>query len=107
MTIQELQTKRETLIIQITVIKDDLREYTKFPVDTVDVEQIKYQYSYILREIKEIDYKIKTILLSTSTSLNDDFAILKSKVIEKQKEKVFTIDDLPKKHYSFFDEPFY
>ncbi len=52
MTIQELQTKRETLIIQIKVIKDDLREYTKFPVDTVDVEQIKYQYSYILREIR-------------------------------------------------------
>jgi len=107
MTIQQLQQKRENLIIQISVIKEDLREYTKHPVDTVDLVQIKFQYSFILREIKEIDYKIKTILLTSSTTLQDDFNTIESQVKEKQEEKVFTIDDLPKKHFSLFDEPFY
>lgn len=105
-TINELTQKRENLIIQISSVTHDLKEYTKFPCETVDVEQIKYQYGFILREIKEIDEKLKFIFLSQSETLKTDLLIIDNKLKEIIVEKKFTVGDLPQLHHSMFNEPF-
>jgi hypothetical protein len=101
-TINELNQKRENLLIQIAGVTADLREYTKFPVETVDIEQIKYQYGFILREIKQVDEKLKFILLSQSETLKADFGIIEKEIKETISKKEFTVNDLPKLHFSFF-----
>lgn len=105
-TISELTQKRELLLVQIACITDDLREYSKYPVETIDIEQIKYQYAFIQREIKQIDDKLKFILLAQSETLITVFQLIDKKIIENIKEKKFTAGDLPKNHYSLFNEPF-
>lgn len=104
-TIIELTQKRENLLIQIASVTLDLKEYTKYPVETVDVEQIKYQYGFILREIKQIDEKLKFIFLSQSEILKADLQIMDKEIIESISKNRFTVNDLPKNHYSLFNEP--
>ena len=104
--IVELTKKRENLLIEIASVTMDLREYISYPVETVDIEQIKYQYGFILREIKEIDSKIKFIFLSQSETLKTDLLIIDNKLKEIIVEKKFTVGDLPKLHHSMFNEPF-
>ncbi|TRW98495.1 hypothetical protein [Flavobacterium gawalongense] len=105
-TINELTRKRENLLIQIAGVTADLKEYTKYPVETIDVEQIKYQYGFILREIKDIDEKLKFIFLTQSETLKTDLEIMDKEMIESVAKNRFTVTDLPKLHYSMFDEPF-
>ncbi|MFV8389811.1 hypothetical protein [Flavobacterium sp. LB1P71] len=105
-TINELIRQRENLFIQIIGVTADLKEYTKFPVETVDVEQIKYQYGFILREIRQIDDKLKFIFLSQSQTLKADLEIMDKEMIESISKNKFTVNDLPKNHYSLFNEPF-
>jgi hypothetical protein len=102
--INELNQKRENLLIQIAGVTADLREYIKFPVETVDIEQIKYQYGFILREIKQLDEKIKFILLSKSETLKADLEIMDKEIKESISEKEFTINDVPKLHWSMFED---
>jgi hypothetical protein len=104
-TINELFNKRENLLFQIAGVREDLKEYTKYPVETVDVEQIKYQYDFILREIKEIDEKLKFIFIAQCETLKTDLQLLDKQIKESVSEKKFTVTDLPKLHYSMFDEP--
>nr|WP_314896783.1 hypothetical protein [uncultured Flavobacterium sp.] len=105
-TINELTRQRENLLIQIIGVTADLKEYTKFPVETVDVEQIKYQYGFILREIKQIDEKLKFIFLTQSETLKTELQIIDKEIIESISKNRFTVTDLPKLHFSMFDEPF-
>lgn len=101
-TLSELQKKRESLLIDIASITFDLKEYIKYPVESVDIEQIKHQYGFILRQIKEIDNHIKFILLSQIENLNVGFKNLETLLqIETSKNK-FTAADLPKNHFSLF-----
>ena len=105
-TINQLTQKRENLLIQIASVTLDLKEYTKFPCETVDVEQIKYQYGFILREIKQIDEKLKFIFLSQSETLKTDLKIIDKEIIESISKNRFSVNDLPKNHFSLFTEPF-
>lgn len=105
-TIIELTRQRENLLIQIASVTLDLKEYTKYPVETVDVEQIKYQYGFILREIKDIDEKLKFIFVAQSETLKSDLLLMDKKLKEIIVQKKFTVGDLPKLYYSMFDEPF-
>lgn len=101
--LKELQQKRESLLIQIASVTHDLREFTKHPCETVDVEQIKYQYGFILREIKQIDDCIKFILLSQMETLNVDYKNLETLLQIEQSKTIFTSSDLPKNHYSLWE----
>lgn len=105
-TVFELLQKRDLLYIQIAGVTADLKEYTQFPVETVDIEQIKYQYLFILREIKQADDSLKGIFLAQFETLKFDFELISKKIIENLSEKKFTVGDLPKLHFSMFNEPF-
>lgn len=105
-TINELTRKRENLLIELSFVTLDLKEYTKYPVETIDVEQIKYQYGFILREIKEIDEKLKFIFASQSETLKTDLYIMDKEIIKSIAKHRFSVSDLPKNHFSLFDEPF-
>lgn len=100
----ELIRKRENLLIQIIEVTADLKEYAKFPCETVDLEQIKYQYDFILREIKQIDDKLKFIFLSQSETLKTDLRIIGKEIIESISKNRFSVNDLPKNHFSVFTE---
>jgi hypothetical protein len=101
---KELTQKRENLLIQIIGVADDLKEFIKYPCETVDIEQIKYQYDFILREIKEIDEKLKFILLSQSQTLRVDFELLQKQQKEFLPKENFNVNDLPKEHFSMFEK---
>ena len=105
-TIIELTQKRENLLIQIASVTLDLKEYTRYPVETVDVEQIKYQYGFILREIKQVDEKLKFIFISQSETLKTDLQIIDKEIVESIAKNRFTVTDLPKLHFSMFNESF-
>ena len=102
MTINQLITEREKLLFQIASVTQDLKEYIKYPVETVDIEQIKYLYGFILREIKLIDEKLKNILLIQSETLIKSFSIFNNDIIISISKKKFTVNDLPKHHFSMF-----
>lgn len=101
--ISELINKRENLLIEIIGVTADLKEYTKHPVETVDLEQIKYQYGFILRQIKEIDHKISFIARSQLVTLEIDFELLEKQQKDSLPKENFNINDLPKLHFSMFD----
>lgn len=105
-TINELIIQRENLLIEIHSVTADLKEYTKYPCETVDIEQIKYHYSFILREIKQIDEKLKFIFQSQSETLKTDLKIIDVEIIESISKNRFSVNDLPKNHFSLFNEPF-
>lgn len=105
-TLKQLHEKREALLVEIASVTYDLKEYTKFPCESVDIESIKYQYGFILRQIKEIDNGIKIILLSQVENLDVSFKNLETLLQIEESKRRFTVADLPKKHYSMFDEPF-
>lgn len=103
-TINELQLKRENLLIQIGSVTYDLREYTKYPCETVDLENIKNQYSFILREIKQIDEKIKFLFNCQLLTLETDLKIMEKEIITCEKVNIFASSQ--KTAFSLFDEPF-
>ena len=103
-TINELTQKRENLLIQIGSVTYDLREYTKYPCETIDLDNIKNQYSFILREIKQIDEKIKFILRSQFLTLETDLIIMEKEIITCEKVNIFASSQ--KTAFSLFDEPF-
>ncbi|RTY69685.1 hypothetical protein [Flavobacterium sp. LB2P53] len=105
-TINELTQKRENLLFQIASVTLDLKEYTKYPVETVDIEQIKYKYGFILREIKQVDEKLKFIFLTQSETLKTDLHMMDKEIIESIAKNRLTVNDLSKLHFSMFDKLF-
>lgn len=101
-TIKELQEKRENLKIQILANFQDFREYIKSPVCSVDIEQIKYQIDFGIREIKDIDYKINLLLGSDREKINADFKNLETLLKLEQSKTKFDSAYLPKNHYSLW-----
>lgn len=102
-TLKELQEQRENLFIQIAVVTHDLIEFTKCPCETVDIEQIKHQYSFILREIKQVDNCIKIILTSQLQTLHTDYKNLETLLQVEQSKIKFDSSYLPKNHYSLWE----
>lgn len=102
-TIVELNGVRQMLLVQISTIIADLKEFTQSPCETVNVEQIKYQYQFVLRQIVETDNKIKTIILAQMQALKVDYRNLEIQLELLEKDK-FSVLDLPKYHYSMFND---
>ena len=70
--ILELIQKRDNLIIELACLNHDLNEYSSYPVETVDLEQLKYQHSFVIKEIQQIARKIAAITEKSHESLKVD-----------------------------------
>ena len=91
--IHDLQDQRQFRYKMLVFLSQEIKEYIKIPVQPVDVLQLQYQYSFILREIEAIDFKMKNNIL-----LQIQNAKLDLKNLETQLSLVvqpFHVSDLP------------
>lgn len=102
--IEKLLSKRDALLIQIACIVQDLNEYIKYPVETVSVDQLHYQYDFTIREIQKIDNAINSLFTKQCwffVSQNKDLKQLTDKATSTI---VFTVKDLPRHHWTMFQD---
>ena len=102
--IQKLLSKKDGLLIQIACIVNDLREYTNNPVETVPVDQLHYQYDFIIKEIRHIDRKLYELFNKQSLFFESQNFQLKKLTEKATSTIVFTVKDLPKLHFSMFEK---
>ena len=103
--ITNLLAKKDGLLIQIACLVDDLREYINYPVETVSVDQMHYQYDFIIKQIQEIDRKICFEFTKQRLFFNSQNMDLKKLTDKATSSIVFTVKDLPKFHFSMFETP--
>lgn len=92
-TILELQQKRDYEYKSLVFLKNDIEEFIKCPCETVSIDNLKNQYDFTLREIKNLDDKIKMILLSQIQTAKLDLKNLETQL--SFVEKPFHVDHLP------------
>ena len=63
-TILLLIQKRENLLLELAGLNHDLNEYSKNPVETVDLLGLKYQHDFTMREIKNVGQQINVFFNS-------------------------------------------
>lgn len=100
--IVKLIQKRENLIFQLASLNFDLNEYSKNPVETVDLIGLKYQHDFLIKEIQQIAQKINFLFNSQVTNYKSKFFEAEKKITEAISKKEFTVNDLPKNHYSLW-----
>lgn len=101
-TILLLIQKRENLIFELASLNFDLNEYSKHPVETVDLIQLKFQHDFLIREIQQLAQKINILFNSQVTNYKTKFLEAEKKITEAISKKEFTVNDLPKNHYSLW-----
>ncbi|TPG37570.1 hypothetical protein [Flavobacterium pectinovorum] len=104
-TIQILIQKRENLILELAGLNHDLNEYSKNPVETVDLIGLKYQHDFTIREITKIGQQINVFFNSQISNYRSKFFEIEKKITEAVSKKEFTVADLPKYHFSMFETP--
>ncbi|MEO8238487.1 MAG: hypothetical protein ABI576_10290 [Flavobacterium sp.] len=102
--ITNLLAKKDGLLIQIACLVTDLREYINNPVETVSIDQMHYQYDFIIREIREIDKKIYSEFNKQTLFFDCQNSNLKKLTEKATSTIVFTVNDLPKIHWSMFED---
>ncbi|MBO9584666.1 MAG: hypothetical protein J7574_10960 [Flavobacterium sp.] len=100
--ILKLIQKRENLIFELASLNFDLNEYSKNPVETVDLIGLKYQHDFLIREIQQIAQIINVLSNSQITLYKAKFLEFEKKISEAISKKQFTVNDLPKNHYSLW-----
>ncbi|MCR4029364.1 hypothetical protein [Flavobacterium panacis] len=103
-TILLLIQKRENLLLELAGLNHDLNEYSKNPVETVDLLGLKYQHDFTIREIKNIGQQINVFFNSQISNYKQKFFEVEKKITEAISKKEFTINDLPKNHYSLWQD---
>jgi len=103
-TIILLIQKRENLILELAGLNHDLNEYSKYPVETVDLLGLKHQHDFTIREIKKIAQQINVFFNSEISNYKNKFFEVEKKITEAISKKEFTINDLPKNHYSLWQD---
>jgi hypothetical protein len=98
-TILLLIQKRENLILELAGLNHDLNEYSKNPVETVDLIGLKHQHDFTIREITKIGQQINVFFNSEISNYKNKFFEIEKKITEAVSKKEFTINDLPKNHY--------
>ena len=93
---------RENLLLELASLNHDLSEYSKNPVETVDLIGLKYRHTFILKEIQRVDQRITTCLNSEYLNYKNQFIQTEKKINEAVEKKIFSVNDLPKNHYSFW-----
>ncbi|CAD0006559.1 hypothetical protein [Flavobacterium salmonis] len=102
--IQKLLSKKDGLLIQIACIVNDLREYCSYPVETVSVNQLHYQYDLIIKEIRQIDRKLYELFNKQTLFFESQNFQLKKLTDKATSEILFTVKDLPKHHWTMFED---
>lgn len=92
-TILDLQQKRDYHYKMLVFLKDDIKEFIKCPCETVSIQNLQNQYDFTLREIKNLDDKIKMSILSQIQTAKLDLKNLQTQLT--MLPKPFHIDDLP------------
>lgn len=103
-TILLLIQKRENLIIELAGLNYDLNEYSKNPVETVDLLGLKHQHDFTIKEIKKIGQQINIFFNSQISNYKSKFFEIEKKITEVISKKEFSIKDLPKNHYSLWQD---
>lgn len=103
-TIILLIQKRENLLMELAGLNHDLNEYSKNPVETVDLLGLKHQHDFTIREIKKIGQQINIFFNSQISNYSEKFLEVEKKITEAISKKEFTIHDLPKNHYSLWHD---
>lgn len=102
--ILKLIQKRENLIFELASLNFDLNEYSKNPVETVDLIGLKYQHDFLIKEIQQIAQKINVLSNSQINLYKTKFLEFEKKISESLSQKQFTVNDLPKHHWSMFQD---
>ncbi|WP_310560612.1 hypothetical protein [Flavobacterium sp.] len=92
-TISQFIKQRESKYFELVVLKDDIQEFIKSPVETVSIDNLKYQYGFLLREINNIDASIKNIILCQIETAKLDLKNLETQLT--MLPQPFHISDLP------------
>ena len=103
-TIILLIQKRENLLLELAGLNHDLNEYSKNPVETVDLLGLKHQHDFTIREIKQIGQQINVFFNSQISNYKQKFFEIEKKITEAISKKEFTIHDLQKNHYSLWQD---
>ncbi|MDD5151436.1 MAG: hypothetical protein PHC28_13340 [Flavobacterium sp.] len=92
-TLNDLVVERNYKKLSLGYLKFDIEEFIKCPIETVSIENLKSQYDFLLREINNIDLKIKIILISESQSYKEDL----KKFVDKLSKipSPFDVSELP------------
>jgi len=98
-TIILLIQKRENLLLELAGLNHDLNEYSKNPVETVDLIGLKYQHDFTIREITKVGQQINVFFNSQISNYKNKFFEIEKKITEAVSKKQFSINDLPKNHY--------
>ncbi len=77
-TILELQKKREYHYKELVFLKDDIQQFLKNPSDDVNPNDLVFRYGFILRQIENLDFKLKSIFLSQIQSSKLDLKNLET-----------------------------
>ena len=101
-SILQLIQKRDNLILELAGLNHDLNEYSKNPVETVDLIGLKYQHDFTIREITKIGQQINVFFNSQISNYKNKFFEVEKKITEAVSKKEFTVNDLPKNHYSLW-----
>ncbi|RUT68760.1 hypothetical protein D0817_19280 [Flavobacterium cupreum] len=101
--IQKLFSKKDALLVQLACIQNDINDYITHPVETVSIQQIHYQYEFIIKEIRRIDTKIYDLFNKQSLSLALKNRDLKKLTDIATSTFLFTVKDLPKLHFLMFN----
>ncbi len=88
-----LLQNRNTKYFSLVCLKDEIKEYIKNPVETVPIDNLKHQYSFLLREINNLDTSIRTNLLTQIEWAKRDLNNLETQL--SLVPKPFHVDDLP------------
>ena len=84
-TILLLIQKRENLILELAGLNHDLNEYSKNPVETVDLIGLKHQHDFTIREITKIGQQINGYFNSQISNYKNKFFEIEKKITEKDK----------------------
>lgn len=61
--LEKLLQTRNSKYFSLVCLKYDIQDYIKNPLETVSIESLKCQYSFIVREISDLDFRIKNHIL--------------------------------------------
>jgi hypothetical protein len=99
----KLLAKKDNLLIQLACLVNDINEYINYPVETVSVQDMHYQYDFIVSEIGLINRKIYFEFNRQTMFFRSQHLDLKKLTEKATSTIVFTVKDLPKSHYSLWE----
>lgn len=67
--LSKLFHQHEYKLKSLLFLKFEIEDYLKFPLETVSIDSLKYQYQFALLEIENLEFQIKNQFTTQSNSL--------------------------------------